>query len=200
VVQISGASPRFIRNFSPCWTSANLSRFAISCEHEWNPHCQDKDFARRLAGYLPDFELYLQFDSFERHALIELRGADLRDVRRKALDHLNELGVSTTLVVTLKKGLNDDEIGRIIEFALEQPCVRGVTFQPIQAAGRLQGFNPATGRLTLTEVRRKILEQCGPSSRKISFLSLHPDSLAMAYALKLDGKVVPLTGLIDPKF
>jgi uncharacterized radical SAM superfamily Fe-S cluster-containing enzyme len=41
-------------------------------------------------------------------------------------------------VVTLKKGLNDDEIGRIIEYALQQPCVRGVTFQPIQAAGRLE--------------------------------------------------------------
>ena len=27
----------------------------------------------------------------------------------------------------------------------------------------------------------------------------HPDSLAMAYALKIDGKLIPLTGLIDPK-
>ena len=37
--------------------------------------------------------------------------------------------------------------------------MRGVTFQPIQAAGRLEGFDPATDRLTLTEVRRRILEQ-----------------------------------------
>ena len=58
-------------------------------------------------------------------------------------------------MVTLKKGLNDGEIGRIIDFALEQPCVRGVTFQPIQAAGRLEQFDPATDRLTLTEVRRQ---------------------------------------------
>ena len=62
-------------------------------------------------------------------------------------------------MVTLKKGLNDGEIGRIIDFALTQPCVRGVTFQPIQAAGRLERFDPATDRLTLTEVRRRILEQ-----------------------------------------
>jgi hypothetical protein len=27
----------------------------------------------------------------------------------------------------------------------------------------------------------------------------HPDSLAMAYALKLDGKVAPLSGLVDPQ-
>ena len=107
---------------------------------------QDEAFAARLAGYMPDFEVYLQFDSFEREALMRLRGADLRAVRERALERLNRHGISTTLVVTLKKGLNDDEIGRIIDFALQQPCVRGVTFQPVQAAGRLDGFDPrATG-------------------------------------------------------
>ena len=58
-----------------------------------------------------------------------------------------------------RRGANDGELGRIVEFALQQPCVRGVTFQPIQAAGRLEGFDPAEHRLTLTEVRRRILEQ-----------------------------------------
>lgn len=161
---------------------------------------QDKDFSRRLAGYMPDFEIYLQFDSFERGPLMELRGADLREIRRKALEHLNEFGISTTLVATLKKGLNDCEIGRTIEYALAQPCVRGVTFQPIQAAGRLEHFNPATDRLTLTEVRRKILEQCSVfKPEDLIPVPCHPDSLGMAYALKMDGKVVPLTGMIDPK-
>jgi len=161
---------------------------------------QDEAFAERLAGYMPDFEVYLQFDSFERDALIALRGADLRRIREQALDRLNRLGISTTLVVTLKKGLNDHEMGRIIEFALEQPSVRGVTFQPIQDAGRTEGFDPATDRLTLTEVRRRILEQT-PVFRSEDVLPVpcHPDSLAMAYALKIAGKVVPLTGLIDPK-
>jgi uncharacterized radical SAM superfamily Fe-S cluster-containing enzyme len=55
--------------------------------------------------------------------------------------------------------LNDNEIGKTIDYALEQPCIRGVTFQPIQDAGRLESFDPATDRLTLTEARRKILEQ-----------------------------------------
>lgn len=161
---------------------------------------QDREFARRLAGCMPDFEIYLQFDSFERGPLMQLRGADLREIRRKALEHLNEFGISTTLVVTLKKGLNDGEIGKVIEYALEQPCVRGVTFQPIQAAGRLEHFNPATDRLTLTEVRRKILEQSSVfKPEDVIPVPCHPDSLAMAYALKLDGKVVPLTGMIDPK-
>src|SRR6185295_2549154 len=161
---------------------------------------QDDAFAARLAEYMPDFEVYLQFDSFERDALLALRGADLRQVRERALERLNRYDISTTLVVTLKKGLNTHEVGRLIGYALEQPCVRGVTFQPVQAAGRLDGFDPATDRLTLTEVRRKILEQTNVfRPEDVIPVPCHPDSLAMAYALKLNGKIVPLTGLIDPK-
>jgi uncharacterized radical SAM superfamily Fe-S cluster-containing enzyme len=120
---------------------------------------QDEAFAASMADYAPGLEIYLQFDSLERQPLLELRGADLRRVRQRALERLNRLGLSTTLVVTVKRGLNDDEPGRIVEFALQQPCVRGVTFQPIQAAGRLDGFDPTRHRLTLTEVRRRLLDQ-----------------------------------------
>lgn len=130
--------------------------------------------------------------------LQELRGVDLRDIRQQAIAHLNEFNLSTTLVVTLKKGLNDGEIGKIIDFALKQRCVRGVTFQPIQAAGRLEGFDPKRDRYTLTEVRRAILEQ-SPHFQPQDILPVpcHPDSLAMAYALKFEDKIIPLTGLFD---
>jgi uncharacterized radical SAM superfamily Fe-S cluster-containing enzyme len=160
---------------------------------------KDAAFAERLATYMPSFELYLQFDSFERNSLVELRGADLRSVREQGLERLNMLGVSTTLVVTVKRGLNDGELGRIIDYALQQPCVRGVTFQPVQVAGRLEHFDPAKDRLTLTEIRRRILEQTSVfRSEDLIPVPCHPDSLAMAYALKRDGRVTPLTGLIDP--
>ncbi|HEY9605110.1 MAG TPA: hypothetical protein V6C85_26130, partial [Allocoleopsis sp.] len=90
-------------------------------------------------------------------------------------------------------------IGKIIEYALQQRCVRGVTFQPIQAAGRLEGFEAKRDRYTLTEVRRSILQQ-SPYFKPEDILPVpcHPDSLAMAYALKLNGKIIPLTGLINP--
>jgi 7,8-dihydro-6-hydroxymethylpterin dimethyltransferase len=161
---------------------------------------QDRDFCDRLSEYRHGTEVYLQFDSFEEAALRELRGADLRSIRETAIARLNEYNISTTLVVTVKKGLNDHEIGKIIDYALQQKCVRGVTFQPIQVAGRLEGFDPKRDRYTLTEVRRAILEQ-SPHFQPQDVLPVpcHPDSLAMAYALKVEGKVIPLTGLFDPE-
>lgn len=160
---------------------------------------QDREFVRRLASYMPGFEIYLQFDSFEEAALRELRGADLRRIREQAIANLNEFNVSTTLVITLKKGLNDHEIGDIIQYGLQQRCVRGVTIQPIQAAGRLEGYDPAADRLTVSEVRQMIIDQSGVfAPQDILPVPCHPDALAMGYALKLGGEVIPLTGLIDP--
>jgi len=161
---------------------------------------KDEKFAERLASYMPDFELYLQFDSFKPEALKALRGEDVTWVRTKALEHLNKYNLSTTLVVTSQKGLNDDEIGKIIEHGLQQRCVRGVTFQPTQNAGRLEGFDPKTDRITLTEVRRKILEQTAIfQPADIIPVPCNPDALAMGYALKLGGQVFPMTRYIDPQ-
>jgi uncharacterized radical SAM superfamily Fe-S cluster-containing enzyme len=201
VVQISGGEPTLHPDFFAVLDMAKARPIRhLMVNTNGVRIANDEEFAARLAGYMPGFELYLQFDSFERQALMDLRGADLRHVREQALSRLNSLGISTTLVVTLKKGLNDGEIGKIVDFALKQPCVRGVTFQPIQAAGRLEQYDPATDRLTLTEVRRRILEQSTVfRPEDIIPVPCHPDSLAMAYALKLGDQVVPLTSLIDPQ-
>jgi uncharacterized radical SAM superfamily Fe-S cluster-containing enzyme len=160
----------------------------------------DPEFAERLAGYMPDFEVYLQFDSFKPETLVRLRGKDLTDVRRRAIERLNALNLSTTLVVTLQRGLNDDEIGAVIDYALKQPCVRGVTFQPTQISGRLEGYDVEAGKLTPTEVRQKILEQTDVfQPNDLIPVPCNPDALTMAYALKLAGQVQPLTRLIDPE-
>ena len=52
---------------------------------------KDFEFARRLKSYSPDFEIYLQFDSFKEEALFSLRGANLKKTREKAIQNLNEL-------------------------------------------------------------------------------------------------------------
>jgi 7,8-dihydro-6-hydroxymethylpterin dimethyltransferase len=201
VVQISGGEPTLHPDFFRVLDLAKARPIRhLMINTNGVRIARGEAFVERLVEYMPDLEIYLQFDSFEQGPLEELRGADLRRVREEALERLNRHKLSTTLVVTLKKGLNDGEIGRVIEYGLKQQCVRGVTFQPVQAAGRLEHFDPATDRLTLTEVRRKITEQTSVFQLEdILPVPCHPDSLAMAYALKIDGNVIPLTGMIDPK-
>src|SRR5882762_8284903 len=105
VVQISGGEPTlhpdFFRVLEMCkerpirHLMVNTNGIRIA---------QDAEFAKRLADFMPQFEIYLQFDSLKREPLMQLRGADLRSIREKALERLNKLGISTTLVVTAERG------------------------------------------------------------------------------------------------
>jgi uncharacterized radical SAM superfamily Fe-S cluster-containing enzyme len=201
VVQISGGEPTIHPQFFQILDLAKQKPIRhLMLNTNGVKIAKDKAFAEKLASYKPCFEIYLQFDSFESHAWKSLRGLDLNETKAKALAHLNELNLSTTLVVTLQKGLNTSEIGKIIDFAVKQKCVRGVTFQPTQFAGRVKHFDPKTDSLTLSEVRTAILEQTDLFlPEDLIPVPCHPDAITMGYALKLDNEIVPLTRFFDPE-
>ena len=157
---------------------------------------REAGFAERLAAFMPRFEVYLQFDSLRRDALMELRGADLTKVRTEALEALERNNISTTLVVTLKKGVNDDEIADIVRFALKWRCVRGVTFQPIQDAGRNDGFDAKTNRIVLTEIRRRIAEAGVFALEDLIPLPCNPDQICIGYGLRDGESVAPVTAML----
>ncbi|MFL1895895.1 radical SAM protein [Aquimarina sp. 2-A2] len=200
VVQISGGEPTVHPQFFEILEYAKqLPIRHLMLNTNGIRIAKDKKFVERLAGFMPDFEIYLQFDSLQPGVLKKMRGEDLTQVRKRALDNLNELNLSTTLVVTLEKHLNDHEIGEILAYAVRQKCVRGVTFQPTQIAGRLEDFDAQNNRITLTEVRRKILEQFPVfESDDLIPVPCNPDALVMGYALKNDDGLLPLTRYINP--
>ncbi len=157
---------------------------------------REAGFAERLAEFMPGFEVYLQFDSLKRDALIQLRGADLTRIRVEALEALERNNISTTLVATLKKGVNDDEIADIVRYALQWRCVRGVTFQPIQDAGRNDGFDPKQHRIVLTEIRRKIAQAGVFALEDLIPLPCNPDQICIGYGLRNGEAVSPVTSLL----
>ena len=201
VVQLSGGEPTLHPEFFRIVDAARARPIRhLMVNTNGIRIAKDREFVAQLARYNQAFEVYLQFDSLREEPLRELRGADLRDIHERALAHLNEFGISTTLVMTVKKGVNDQQIGEVIDFAQTQPCVRGVTLQPIQHAGRVEQYDAAEHRLTVSELRRRIGEQSSTFSKAdIVPVPCNPDTLAMGYALKVGNQVLPLTRFIDPE-
>ena len=201
VVQLSGGEPTLHPEFWQILASARRRPIRhLMINTNGVRLAKEPDFAQRLAELGPGLEIYLQFDSKNERVLRTLRGEDLRRVRLQALERLEAAGLSTTLVVTAKKGQNDGELGSLIDWAAEQSCVRGVTIQPAQDAGRNLHADALAERLTVSEVRRLVAEQSRHFDREdILPVPCHPERLAMAYALKTERGLVPLTRHVEPQ-
>lgn len=198
LVQISGGEPTIHPQFFEILAAARARPIRhLMINTNGVRLAREEGFAERLAGFMPRFEVYLQFDSLRREALMDLRGADLTRIRLEALEALERNNISTTLVVTLKKGVNDQEIADIVRFALKWRCVRGVTFQPIQDAGRNEAFDPKTHRIVLTEVRRRIAEAGVFSLEDLIPLPCNPDQICIGYGIRAGRNVVPVTRLME---
>src|ERR1700722_14424596 len=159
LVQISGGEPTLHPDFFAILDAARARPIRhVMINTNGLRIAREPDFVARLAQNKRGLEVYLQFDSLERNALINLRGADLLKIRQRALENLEQQGISTTLVVTVKRGVNDQEVGDIVRHALKWKCVRGVTLQPVQDAGRNENFNKDTDRIMLSEIRKRVVE------------------------------------------
>lgn len=157
---------------------------------------QDPGFVARLAGYKPRLEVYLQFDSTNDEALLDLRGARLSRVRREALEALEAAELSTTLVAVVKRGVNDGEVADIVAGALRWSCVRGVTFQPVQDAGRNAGFDPGRHRVLLTQIRREVARSGVFGLEDMIPLPCNPDQICIGYGIRNGSRVIPVTSLL----
>ena len=105
--------------------------------------------------------VYLQFDGVTPEPYIVARGLDLLDVKKKALSNLKKGGFrSVVLVPVLIKGVNDDQIGDIIRFAIENhDVVRGVNFQPVSITGRINREERDKMRITIPDLMRLAEQQ-----------------------------------------
>jgi uncharacterized radical SAM superfamily Fe-S cluster-containing enzyme len=198
LVQISGGEPTLHPDFFAILAAVRARPIRhVMINTNGLRIAREPDFVARLAEHKRGLEVYLQFDSLERDALMNLRGADLRGVRREALENLDRHGISTTLVATVKRGVNDNEIGAIVRHALEWRCVRGVTFQPVQHAGRNEDFDKDRHRIVLSEIRQRIVAESGVFGPDDMIpLPCNPESIAIAYGLRNGSKVVPIMSLL----
>ncbi len=198
LVQISGGEPTLHPQFFEVMALARSKPIRhVMLNTNGLRIAQEPEFVEKLAEHKKGFEVYLQFDSLRRDALMEIRGADLRRVRQQALENLEKHNISTTLVCVVKKGVNDDEMGEIVQHALGWKCVRGVTFQPVQDAGRNENFDPRRDRITLADIRRRIVEDSGVfGERDMIPLPCNPSGITIGYGVRNGRDVAPVTSLV----
>jgi hypothetical protein len=82
------------------------------------------------------FQLYLQFDGVQEAAQRALRGGDLREMRKRAIERCGTLGIPITLAMTVTPE-NLPHLWDTVEFGLGFDHVRGVSFQPMFGSGRV---------------------------------------------------------------
>lgn len=133
-------------------------------------------------------EVYLQLDGLRLETHRHHRGADLRRVKEQAVARLSAAGVFTTLTMTAALGVNDDEIGDVLLYALATPFVGGVSFQPQFGSGRSTPIDPQA-RLTHTGVLARLGPQTGGlvTWRDLTALPCsHPHCCSIGYLLQTD--------------
>ncbi|MFR9799236.1 methyltransferase domain-containing protein [Streptomyces sp. MS06] len=147
--------------------------------------------------------IYLQFDGFDERTHLRIRGRDLRSFKQRALDNCAEAGLTVALVAAVERGLNEHELGAVIEYGIDHPAVRSVVFQPVTHSGRHLQFDPLD-RLTNPDVIRLIGEQRPDWFRKGDFFPVpccFPTCRSLTYLL-VDGEpgdrtVVPIPRLLN---
>ncbi len=129
-------------------------------------------------------ELFFSFSSFRSEVHERLYGRDLRKEKLSALELAQQAGIFTTLVPTIERGINDDEIGELYRFALSMDNINGLNFQPVMSAGRYEHGYSGENRMTLTDVIRALQDQTDGELRLDDFVGLpcsHPDCCALTY-------------------
>src|SRR5437764_1144675 len=127
---------------------------------------------------------YLQFDGIGNAANAHRKVGNLFDVKLKAIDNLHRAGVEIVPVVTIVNGINNEQVGRIIQFALDNPKKIGfLSFQPVSFTGRDEAITDdrrKAQRYTLSHLAHDVKNQTklGEPARDwfpISFMSTFSD-------------------------
>lgn len=159
----------------------------------------DPAFAAALAAIEPRPRIYLQFDGLEEQTHLIIRGRDLRSAKRTALDRCAEHGLVVILAAAIERGVNEHELGDIVEFGMGHPAVRGVAFQPVTHSGRHLTFDPLD-RVTNADVIHGLAAQRPRWFRTSDFVPVpccFPTCRSITYCLVDGADVIPLPRLVD---
>lgn len=163
---------------------------------------RDLELTKRLAQAGLNV-VYLQFDGVNDEVYARLRGQNLLSLKMQAIENCERNGIAVTLVPTIVKGVNDDQLGDIIRLAMAKKNITGVNFQPVTFLGRYpQAFCDPSDRVTIPDLVNGIAKQMNNALSEDDFYPIpcpHPQCSALTLALADKDHIFPLTRLVNVK-
>jgi len=156
--------------------------------------------AERLARHRAKLMVLLQFDGSTDRTDESLRAATPGRVRSLVIERLGELGVFMQLTMTMARGVNDSEVGDVIELALRHEHIKVVALQPATYSGRYELEPDPRDRLTLSDVVKAVVTQTKKRAREADFVPIpcsHPNCGWITLFLRRFGMVSNVVRYVD---
>lgn len=221
-LQFSGGEPTIHPDFIDIVKEARRMNFTqIQVATNGLTLAKDLDFCKKL-GKAGVNTIYLQFDSLKPQVYRKIRGFNALPYKIRTLQNCRKSGLhSVVLVPTVVKGLNDRELGEIIKFAINnKDVVRGINFQPVSFAGRIEKNKLVEERITIPDILKTIESKTQGQIRASDFfpvpsvvplskyiekwlkepqveLTVHPHCGAGTYILADNGKIISIARLFN---
>jgi len=164
-VQFSGGEPTLSPHFLKAIGYAReVGYFCVQCASNGIRFAQEPEFCQKAkeAGLRL---CYLQFDGVGNEANRHRKVGNLFDVKLRAIENLAAAGIDVVLVVTVLNGVNNDQVGPIVEFAIDNADkVTVVSFQPVSFTGRDEDITDElrhAQRYTLSHLAHDLKAQLG---------------------------------------
>jgi uncharacterized radical SAM superfamily Fe-S cluster-containing enzyme len=200
-IQLTGGEPT-VRNDLPAIVRLGRSLGIDAIEVNTNGLVvgQEPDYVLELANEGIS-GIYLQFDGLTPSVYKKIRGQDLLSVKMRAIEHCRAAGVQVVLAMTVIAGINDDQLGTVLDFALaNREVIAGLAYQPAFTSGRFDVRD--NRRLTMGDLAFQLAEQSQGLLDPYDLWPLgcsHPLCSSATYIVEDQGTLQPLTRRITPQ-
>jgi len=166
IVQFSGGEPTIHPDFLEILRGAKAMGYSHIQVASNGIKFADADFTMRAAE-AGLHTIYLQFDGLDDHVYEQTRGRKLLEYKLKTVEAVRKAGIKIVYVPTIAGGINEDQVGKILQFALDNIDVSsGISYQPVAITGRINYEERMKLRFTLPDLVRCIEEQTGIASKE----------------------------------
>jgi 7,8-dihydro-6-hydroxymethylpterin dimethyltransferase len=194
-VQFSGGEPTLSPYFLDAVSYARKVGYnSVQAATNGIEFAKDPEFCKQAAEAGLRYA-YLQFDGIGNEANSHRAVGNLFDVKLRAIENLWKAGVDIVPVITIINGINNEQVGAVVRFALDNPKkIPFLSFQPVSFTGRDEAVSDdrrQAQRYTLSHLAHDVKTQTGLGEPvrdwfPISFMSTFSDFADLVHGPSAD--------------